>query len=62
MKLLCRASEPDVLKPLLDRAALPPESRRRVLDHALGLRADLRAAQGRGAANNKAAGMCYLRP
>ncbi|CAN5442445.1 bifunctional proline dehydrogenase/L-glutamate gamma-semialdehyde dehydrogenase PutA [soil metagenome] len=51
MKLLYRASEPDVLKPLLDRAALTPESRRRVLDHALGLLADLRAAQGKGWVN-----------
>ncbi|MDH7973562.1 bifunctional proline dehydrogenase/L-glutamate gamma-semialdehyde dehydrogenase PutA [Sphingomonas sp. AR_OL41] len=51
MKSLYRASEPDVLKPLLDRAALTPESRRRVLDHALGLLADLRAAQGKGWVN-----------
>jgi RHH-type proline utilization regulon transcriptional repressor/proline dehydrogenase/delta 1-pyrroline-5-carboxylate dehydrogenase len=51
MRSLYRASEPDVLKPLLDRAALTPESRRRVLDHALGLLAELRAAQGKGWVN-----------
>ncbi|WP_081988847.1 bifunctional proline dehydrogenase/L-glutamate gamma-semialdehyde dehydrogenase PutA [Sphingomonas sp. Ant H11] len=48
---LHRASEPDVLKPLLDRAALTPESRERVMGHALGLLADLRAAQGKGWVN-----------
>ncbi len=48
MGALHRASEPDVLKPLLDRASLTPESRERVMGHALGLLADLRAAQGRG--------------
>ncbi len=51
MAALHRASEPDVLKPLLDRAALSPESRERVLGHALGLLADLRAAQGKGWVN-----------
>lgn len=51
MGTLHRASEPDVLKPLLDRAALTPESRERVMGHALGLLADLRAAQGKGWVN-----------
>jgi RHH-type proline utilization regulon transcriptional repressor/proline dehydrogenase/delta 1-pyrroline-5-carboxylate dehydrogenase len=51
MARLHRASEPDVLKPLLDRAALLPESRERVLGTASGLLADLRAAQGRGWVN-----------
>ncbi|MFM9827500.1 MAG: L-glutamate gamma-semialdehyde dehydrogenase [Sphingomonas sp.] len=48
---LYRAPEPDVLKPLLERAALAPDSRERVLGHALGLLADLRAAQGKGWVN-----------
>ncbi|WP_267396787.1 MULTISPECIES: L-glutamate gamma-semialdehyde dehydrogenase [unclassified Sphingomonas] len=48
---LYRASEPDVLKPLLERAALAPDSRERVLGHAAGLLADLRAAQSRGWVN-----------
>ncbi len=51
MAALYRAAEPDVLKPLLERARLPPESRERVIGHALGLLADLRAAQGRGWVN-----------
>ena len=51
MPALHRASEPDVLKPLLERAALTPESRERTLGHAAGLLADLRAAQGRGWVN-----------
>jgi RHH-type proline utilization regulon transcriptional repressor/proline dehydrogenase/delta 1-pyrroline-5-carboxylate dehydrogenase len=51
MSALHRASEPDVLKSLLDRAALTPESRERVMGHALGLLADLRAAQGKGWVN-----------
>ncbi|GAA0330212.1 bifunctional proline dehydrogenase/L-glutamate gamma-semialdehyde dehydrogenase PutA [Sphingomonas oligophenolica] len=51
MTALHRAPEPEVLKPLLDRAALTPESRERVMGHALGLLADLRAAQGRGWVN-----------
>jgi len=51
MAQLYRAPEPDVLKPLLDRAALTPESRERVLGHASGLLADLRAAQGKGWVN-----------
>ena len=51
MGALYRASEPDVLKPLLARAALDGDSRRRVVDVALGLLADLRAAQGKGWVN-----------
>ncbi|WP_375272226.1 L-glutamate gamma-semialdehyde dehydrogenase [Sphingomonas sp.] len=51
MRRLHRASEPDVLKPLLARAALTPDSRERVMDTASGLLADLRAAQGRGWVN-----------
>jgi RHH-type proline utilization regulon transcriptional repressor/proline dehydrogenase/delta 1-pyrroline-5-carboxylate dehydrogenase len=51
MAKLYRAPEPEVLKPLLDRAALTPESRRRVLGHASGLLADLRAAQTKGWVN-----------
>jgi len=48
---LYRASEPDVLKPLMERAALAPDSRDRVLGHALGLLADLRAANAKGWVN-----------
>nr|WP_026326097.1 L-glutamate gamma-semialdehyde dehydrogenase [Sphingomonas sp. Mn802worker] len=51
MRRLHRASEPDVLKPLLQRAALTPDSRERVMDTASGLLADLRAAQSRGWVN-----------
>jgi RHH-type proline utilization regulon transcriptional repressor/proline dehydrogenase/delta 1-pyrroline-5-carboxylate dehydrogenase len=51
MSQLYRASEPDVLKPLLDRAATSPDSRGRIIDHASGLLADLRAAQNRGWVN-----------
>jgi len=51
MAKLYRAPEPDVLKPLLDRAALPADSRARVLGHASGLLADLREAQNRGWVN-----------
>jgi RHH-type proline utilization regulon transcriptional repressor/proline dehydrogenase/delta 1-pyrroline-5-carboxylate dehydrogenase len=51
MRRLHRASEPDVLKPLLTRAALTPDSRERVMDIASGLLADLRAAQSRGWVN-----------
>jgi RHH-type proline utilization regulon transcriptional repressor/proline dehydrogenase/delta 1-pyrroline-5-carboxylate dehydrogenase len=46
-----RAPEPDILKPLLKRAALTPDSRARVMGHASGLLADLRAAQNRGWVN-----------
>jgi RHH-type proline utilization regulon transcriptional repressor/proline dehydrogenase/delta 1-pyrroline-5-carboxylate dehydrogenase len=51
MAQLYRAAEPDVLKPLLDRAALSSDSRERVLGTASGLLADLRAAQSRGWVN-----------
>jgi RHH-type proline utilization regulon transcriptional repressor/proline dehydrogenase/delta 1-pyrroline-5-carboxylate dehydrogenase len=51
MAKLYRAPEPEVLKPLLTRAALTPDSRGRVLGHASGLLADLRAAQTRGWVN-----------
>jgi len=51
MAKLHRAAEPDVLKPLIERARLTPESRGRVMDHALALLADLRAAQNRGWVN-----------
>ena len=51
MASLYRAAEPDVLKPLLERAALDPDSREGVMGHALGLLADLRAAQSRGWVN-----------
>ena len=51
MAALHRASEPDVLKPLLERTSLDGESRRRVLGTASGLLADLRAAQSRGWVN-----------
>ncbi|WP_298089829.1 hypothetical protein, partial [uncultured Sphingomonas sp.] len=51
MAKLYRAAEPDVLKPLLDRAATSPESRERIMGHASGLLADLRAAQSRGWVN-----------
>lgn len=51
MAALYRASEPDVLKPLLARAAVSPESRTRIIGHAHGLLADLRAAQGKGWVN-----------
>ena len=51
MAKLYRAAEPDVLKPLLARAALTADSRDRVIGHASGLLADLRAAQSRGWVN-----------
>ena len=51
MAKLYRAPEPEVLKPLLDRAALSLDSRGRVLGHASGLLADLRAAQTKGWVN-----------
>nr|WP_271299384.1 L-glutamate gamma-semialdehyde dehydrogenase [Sphingomonas sp. CV7422] len=51
MAQLYRASEPDVLKPLLDRASASPDSRERIIGHASGLLADLRAAQNRGWVN-----------
>ena len=46
-----RSAEPDILKPLLERAALTPDSRERVLGHAAGLLADLRAEQSKGWVN-----------
>ena len=51
MAKLHRAAEPDVLKPLIARARLDPESRGRVVGHAAGLIAELRAAQGKGWVN-----------
>ena len=51
MRALHRAPEPDVLKPLLERARLSPESRERVMGTASELLADLRAAQNRGWVN-----------
>ena len=51
MATLYRAPEPDVLKPLLERARLSPESHERVMGTASGLLADLRAAQGKGWVN-----------
>lgn len=51
MAQLHRAPEPDVLKPLLARAASGADSRDRIMGHALGLLADLRAAQGKGWVN-----------
>ncbi|WP_375396951.1 L-glutamate gamma-semialdehyde dehydrogenase [uncultured Sphingomonas sp.] len=51
MAALYRAPEPEVLKPLLARAALTPAARVRVLGHSSGLLADLRAAQDRGWVN-----------
>src|ERR687894_1703975 len=48
---LHRASEPEVLKPLLKDAALDPESRRRVENRALGMLAELRHAQSSGWVN-----------
>ncbi|UUL81466.1 bifunctional proline dehydrogenase/L-glutamate gamma-semialdehyde dehydrogenase PutA [Sphingomonas qomolangmaensis] len=51
MANLHRMAEPDVLKPLLERAGLTPDSRARVLDHSAGLIADLRAAQNKGWVN-----------
>ncbi|KTT70772.1 L-glutamate gamma-semialdehyde dehydrogenase [Sphingomonas endophytica] len=51
LRKLHRASEPDVLKPLLDHAWPSPDSRERIVDTASGLLADLRAAQARGWVN-----------
>src|SRR4028118_2266083 len=48
---LQRAGEPDVLRPLLERAATDTETRHRVESRALGLLAELRAAQARGWVN-----------
>jgi len=51
MTRLYRAPEPEVLKPLIERARMGAESHDRVLGTASGLLADLRAAQGRGWVN-----------
>ncbi|WP_375380324.1 bifunctional proline dehydrogenase/L-glutamate gamma-semialdehyde dehydrogenase PutA [uncultured Sphingomonas sp.] len=51
MRRLHRAAEPDVLRPLLARAATTPDSRERTMGTALGLLADLRAAQNKGWVN-----------
>ena len=51
MARLHRASEPEVLIPLLAHAASTAESRTRIVGHASGLLADLRAAQGKGWVN-----------
>ena len=51
MAALHRAPEPEVLKPLLAQAETSRESRDRIMGHALGLLADLRAAQGQGWVN-----------
>ncbi len=51
MAHLYRAAEPEVLKPLLERARLTPDSRERVMGTASALLADLRAAQNRGWVN-----------
>ncbi|OYX38871.1 bifunctional proline dehydrogenase/L-glutamate gamma-semialdehyde dehydrogenase PutA [Sphingomonas sp. 32-62-10] len=51
MAALHRAPEPDVLKPLLERAAVTRESRDRIMSESLTLLADLRAAQGKGWVN-----------
>jgi len=48
---LHRAPEPEVLKPLLERAAIDNDARHRVESRALGLLAELRAAQARGWVN-----------
>ena len=48
---LHRAPEPEVLAPLLKHAALDPESRGRVENRALGMLAELRAAQSSGWVN-----------
>jgi RHH-type proline utilization regulon transcriptional repressor/proline dehydrogenase/delta 1-pyrroline-5-carboxylate dehydrogenase len=51
LRRLLRASEPEVLQPLLRDAALDPEARRRVENRALGMLAELRAAQSSGWVN-----------
>ncbi|QHL91518.1 L-glutamate gamma-semialdehyde dehydrogenase [Sphingomonas changnyeongensis] len=51
LKPLHRAPEPEVLKPLLERARLAPEEREGAVRVALGLLADLRAAQTTGWVN-----------
>ncbi|HEX8625309.1 MAG TPA: bifunctional proline dehydrogenase/L-glutamate gamma-semialdehyde dehydrogenase PutA [Allosphingosinicella sp.] len=51
LRKLHRASEPEVLKPLLRDAALDSDSRRRVENRALAMLGDLRAAQSSGWVN-----------
>ena len=51
MRALYRAPEADVLAGLLPAAALPPATRNAVVGRALGLLADLRAAQNEGWVN-----------
>ena len=51
LRRLHRASEPEVLKPLLAAAALDADSRRRVEGRALAMLAELRAAQSKGWVN-----------
>jgi RHH-type proline utilization regulon transcriptional repressor/proline dehydrogenase/delta 1-pyrroline-5-carboxylate dehydrogenase len=51
MKTLHRAPEPEVLKPLLAHARLTPAQREGAVQAALGLLADLRAAQSSGWVN-----------
>jgi len=51
LNALHRAPEPDVLQPLLDRARLAPAEREGAMRTALGLLADLRAAQASGWVN-----------
>jgi RHH-type proline utilization regulon transcriptional repressor/proline dehydrogenase/delta 1-pyrroline-5-carboxylate dehydrogenase len=51
MRRLHRAAEPEVLKSLLPAATLPANQRERVVGTALGLLADLRAAQASGWVN-----------
>src|SRR3954453_9538018 len=51
VRRLHRAPEPEVLKPLLKDAALDADSRRRVERRALGMLAELRAAQSSGWVN-----------
>ncbi len=52
MRTLHRAPEPDVMAGLLPTATLLPVTREAVVGRALGLLADLRAAQGQGWVNN----------
>jgi RHH-type proline utilization regulon transcriptional repressor/proline dehydrogenase/delta 1-pyrroline-5-carboxylate dehydrogenase len=51
IRRLHRAPEPEVLKPLLDHAALDSESRHRVESRALAMLAELRSAQSTGWVN-----------
>jgi RHH-type proline utilization regulon transcriptional repressor/proline dehydrogenase/delta 1-pyrroline-5-carboxylate dehydrogenase len=51
LRKLHRASEPDVLKPLLRDAAVDPDSRKRIEKRALAMLGELRAAQSSGWVN-----------